>query len=147
MRRARTARRPDGSQLSEAIKKERIAMSIDDKQKVPLSIAWLSENGLLVQAAAMLGYKLELIDGRIKGANETGAPATMECGPVRTTLGTRKGIQPVTLEWADSMLFTVAQLLELGFEPGTFQYCPECKRLQVDCDKERADIYDHNHST
>jgi hypothetical protein len=78
----------------------------DSDKRVPLRVGWLSENGLLVKAAALLGYKLELIDGKLQGANEKGAPATSD------TVG------PVFLYWDDNMLFTLGQLFALGFTIG-----------------------------
>lgn len=45
---------------------------------------------------------------------------------------------PGELLWTDHLEFTVAQLLELGFEQGQFDYCLSCGRLQVDCDRERV---------
>lgn len=84
-------------------------------QKVPLQLAWLSENGLLDKAATVLG-NVNLI-----------------------------GPRPVHTNYDEFALFTVAQLLELGaFEPGEFNYCPHCKRLQVDCDAEMRDIDELN---
>ena len=73
-----------------------------DAMKVPLKVGWLSENDLLVKAATIVGYAY--IPG---SADEHGCEVLP--GPVR-------------LLWGDYLMFTVAQLLELGFESGEFKY-------------------------
>lgn len=81
-----------------------------EDRKVPLSVAWLSENGLLVAATELLGYTLQK-----DSAGEVGVPALYEAGPCKI-------VQQVCLLWEDNLLFTVAQLLKLGFTLGEVEY-------------------------
>ena len=100
-----------------------------NNEKVPLLISWLSENGLLAKAVTVLGYGLIP-----NSANRQGVLVLVAGG------------RQVKLLYEDHLLFTVAQLLELNFfDPGDFQYCPHCGKLQVDCDAEQQAIYEHNH--
>ena len=102
-----------------------------DNLKVSIGIAWLSENALLERAAALLGMKL-------KSTSDTGAVFTCEAGRVATTSGTRKALEEFSTSWDGySFEFTIAQLIELGFELGDLKYCPHCKRLQAVCDQEQ----------
>ena len=118
-----------------------------EKIKVPLPVYFLSEQGLLVRAAALLGYKIELKPdgtGVPVGATAKGIPAKMvrACGNHGGCVECNTA--PVFLKWGDFMLFTVAQLFELDFEPGLFKYCPDCGKLEVECKQEQSDILDHN---
>src|SRR5215831_15763064 len=105
---------------------------MNDKQKVPLNVGWLSENDLLTKAAGMLGYELgpaneeSIIVTRHKDAKPADYPS----------------VYPFYMMWDENLMFTVAQLLELGFEPGEFKYCECCKKLQVDCDRDVAESMD-----
>ena len=100
----------------------------EPKPKVPFEVGRLSEMGILPQALAILGYQMILGIPSPQGIRVAG---NGECHH--------------PLLWSDCLEFTVAQLLELDFEPGEFKYCECCKRLQIECNAERADIYDHNH--
>ena len=106
--------------------------------KVPLKVSWLSENNLLGEALQALKYKLV-------SSHKQGVTILVPKGPVLTTNGTRKGAEHHHLDWDDELLFTAAQLIELGFEPGRFEYCENCKKLKVDCNREQSEIYDRNH--
>lgn len=92
--------------------------------KVPLRVGWLSENGLLERAGKLVGLEIDP-----SSANPNGVLAH----PVDST---QKKV--VLLLWGDEIQLEVAQLIELGFEPGTFEYCESCGKLAVDCARERA---------
>ncbi len=68
--------------------------------KIPLHIGWLAENNMLVKAAGLLGHAVDIgtagEDGVYCLAQPDGAPYKMD--------------------WDDYLLFTLAQLKELGFE-------------------------------
>jgi hypothetical protein len=99
-------------------------------KRVPLRVGWLSEEGMLAKALEIRGYK------QLGKANRRGIFATGGVGALRRDW--------FELTWTNHLLFTVAELLKLGFEPGEFEYCPHCKRLQVDCDEEQRGIAAHN---
>ena len=98
------------------------------KPKVPLRVGWLSENGQLPTALPRLGYQLEFI-------HEHGVQVTTQSNGMLSFL-----------QWNDDLLFTVADLIALGFDLGLVQYCPCCKKLQADCDQEQNDIWERNHA-
>lgn len=64
--------------------------------KVPLKVGWLSANGLLVKAGAVLGMVVD------SSADERGV------GILAPT--------PMRLEWSEDLLFTLDQLETLGFQ-------------------------------
>jgi hypothetical protein len=66
--------------------------------RVHLNVGWLSENDLLVKAGQVLGIVVDP-----KTATEKGCQALTSSGPMQ-------------LEWELDLLFTLAQLKELGFE-------------------------------
>jgi hypothetical protein len=87
-----------------------------DKQGVPLQVGWLSENNLLVRAGELLGYKVfQASDGTLRDATVEGVEVWGRGEQVATTSGTRTALVRQFLLWEDYMLFTVAQLQELGF--------------------------------
>jgi len=102
-------------------------------KKVPLRTGWLSEQGLLEKAGNLLGYTLD-------PSASAGGCYMFRREEKNEDIAVTSGF----IRWDDDMMFTVAQLLELGFEAGEFQYCPHCKRLQVDCDAEQRWMAEHN---
>ena len=93
-------------------------------QKVPLNAGWLSENDLLLKSAKMIN-----LDVNRKDATKTGIFAYDLANGKQTFI-----------QWTDDMMFTIAQLIELGFDLGTLDYCPDCKRLLADCKREQNNI-------
>ena len=73
---------------------------MNEDTRVPLQVSWLHETGMLVKAAGLLGHAVDTStageDGVYCLAQPDGAPYKME--------------------WDDHLLFTLAQLKELGFE-------------------------------
>lgn len=104
-----------------------------EERKVPLLVSWLSEEGLLAKAVELLGYE-------VKEVGAQGPALLMPAGDVLTTTGVRKKLEVVQALWDDRLLFTIAQLVELGFELGDLAYCKNCSLLEADCDRERARI-------
>lgn len=114
--------------------------TMEEQQKIPLSVAWLSEEGWLTKAGKVLGYY------DFHKPSDKGIHACFKGDPVNTTNGRRHEEKTIFLEWEFHFMFTIAQLIEMNcFELGSIKYCPHCKKLQVDCDREQQDIWDHNH--
>lgn len=90
-----------------------------ENMKVPLSIAWLSENGLLKRAAEVRGETVVNTESLSTGCY----------------FMTPNGLQHS--QWDDHMLFTIGQLIKLGFDLGILDYCV-CSKLKADCNREQA---------
>lgn len=69
-------------------------------QKVPLSVAWLSENDMLEKALKQVGLTLPKVDSKGAAVIDT----------------TGKEVKSIHLNWEDNVLFTINQLKKLGFE-------------------------------
>jgi hypothetical protein len=87
--------------------------------KVPLSVSWLSENGLLQAAGAQLGYMVHP-PGDAVGVYALGPDGTRH------------------IAWEDHLTLTLGQLEAIGFEVGPLCEC--CKRPVPVCSKEMKEM-------
>jgi hypothetical protein len=109
-----------------------------EKLKVPLQVAWLSESGLLYKAADLLGCK-------VSSLGDLG-PVLKWPTLIPPSIGKGQSMAHFQTSWTDHFEFTLAELVQLGFETGDFEVCPACDRLKVVCDAERAEEHDRNHA-
>jgi hypothetical protein len=95
------------------------------ERKVPLRVDWLSENNLLEQAGAIVGYVV------IKNsADHRGIDVLAKSGE----------LSPFKVRWGDSFLFDLSELAQLGFAIGSVKVME-----QAIADKEMGEAYDINH--
>lgn len=80
--------------------------------KVPISAAWLQEEGLLESAAKALGYEVVLDTITREGAALAELPAKS---------------RRLHIKWADNLLFTLSQLHEVGFDSGELRLAKKHK--------------------
>lgn len=99
--------------------------------KLPIRVGWLSENSLLIAAAPLLGFNVQ--------------PKTADTHGITVISTNQEGRYATVLLWTDYLLFDVAQLIKLGVDLGDLEYCPACKKLKADCDREAGEAYDRNH--